>query len=31
VVDVEFDEGVPPIYQALRIKDEGRDGGPRST
>jgi F-type H+-transporting ATPase subunit beta len=27
VVDVEFEQGVPPIYQALRIQDEGRDGG----
>ena len=23
VVDVEFDEGVPPIYQAVRIVDDG--------
>jgi len=27
VVDVEFDEGVPPIYQALHIKEEATDGG----
>jgi F-type H+/Na+-transporting ATPase subunit beta len=27
VVDVEFDQGVPPIYQALRIQDEGGEGG----
>ena len=23
VVDVEFDQGVPAIYQALRIQDDG--------
>jgi F-type H+-transporting ATPase subunit beta len=28
VVDVEFDQGgVPPIYQALRIQDDGGEGG----
>jgi F-type H+-transporting ATPase subunit beta len=27
VVDVEFDGGVPPIYQALHIKEEATDGG----
>jgi F-type H+-transporting ATPase subunit beta len=27
VVDVEFDSGIPPIYQALRIQDEGGSGG----
>jgi F-type H+-transporting ATPase subunit beta len=27
VVDVEFDAGVPAIYNAVRIEDEGRDGG----
>jgi F-type H+/Na+-transporting ATPase subunit beta len=27
VVDVEFDEGVPPIYQAVRIVDDGASGG----
>ena len=27
VVDVEFGQGVPPIYSALRIEDPGRDGG----
>jgi F-type H+-transporting ATPase subunit beta len=27
VVDVEFPQGVPPIYSALRIEDPGRDGG----
>jgi F-type H+-transporting ATPase subunit beta len=27
VVDVEFDGGVPPIYQALRIQDDGAGGG----
>jgi F-type H+-transporting ATPase subunit beta len=26
VVDVEFDGGVPPIYQALHIKEEATDG-----
>jgi F-type H+-transporting ATPase subunit beta len=27
VVDVEFDQGVPPIYNAVRIQDEGGEGG----
>jgi F-type H+-transporting ATPase subunit beta len=27
VVDVEFEQGVPPIYNAVRIEDKGRDGG----
>jgi len=27
VVDVEFEKDVPPIYQALRVKDDGGDGG----
>jgi F-type H+-transporting ATPase subunit beta len=27
VIDVEFDAGVPPIYQAVRIVDEGGKGG----
>ena len=27
VVDVEFDGAVPPIYQALRIQDDGGGGG----
>jgi F-type H+/Na+-transporting ATPase subunit beta len=27
VVDVEFAEGVPPIYQAVRIVDDGASGG----
>jgi len=27
VVDVEFDQGVPPIYQAVRILDDGGSGG----
>jgi F-type H+-transporting ATPase subunit beta len=27
VVDVEFAQGVPPIYNAVRIKDEGGEGG----
>ncbi len=27
VVDVEFEETIPPIYQALHIKDDGGDGG----
>src|SRR5512141_3023774 len=27
VVDVEFDSHVPPIYQALHIKDPGEPGG----
>ena len=27
VVDVEFEKDVPPIYQALHIKDDGGDGG----
>src|SRR5205809_2583961 len=27
VVDVEFDGAVPPIYQALRIQDDGKGGG----
>jgi F-type H+-transporting ATPase subunit beta len=27
VVDVEFDQGVPPIYQAVRIVDDGKQGG----
>jgi F-type H+-transporting ATPase subunit beta len=27
VVDVEFEAGVPAIYNAVRIEDEGRDGG----
>jgi len=27
VVDVEFDQGVPPIYQAVRIVDDGSQGG----
>ncbi len=27
VVDVEFEKDVPPIYQALHIKDDGADGG----
>jgi F-type H+-transporting ATPase subunit beta len=27
VVDVEFDGAVPPIYQALHIKEEATDGG----
>ena len=27
VVDVEFDRDIPPIYQALHIKDAGDDGG----
>jgi F-type H+-transporting ATPase subunit beta len=27
VVDVEFAEGVPPIYQAVRIQDDGSKGG----
>ena len=27
VVDVEFDQGVPPIYQALRIQDDGSGSG----
>src|SRR5574340_1546289 len=29
VVDVEFERQVPPIYQALRIQDDGGDGGQR--
>jgi F-type H+/Na+-transporting ATPase subunit beta len=27
VVDVEFERGVPPIYSALRIEDDGSGGG----
>src|SRR5437867_1817057 len=27
VVDIEFEAGVPPIYQAVRILDEGESGG----
>src|SRR5690242_20488001 len=27
VVDVEFDRGVPPIYTAVRIHDDGSSGG----
>jgi F-type H+-transporting ATPase subunit beta len=27
VVDVEFEGGVPPIYQAVRIQDPGEEGG----
>ena len=27
VVDVEFEKDVPPIYQALHVKDDGGDGG----
>src|SRR2546422_7216675 len=27
VVDVEFDKSVPPIYQAVRIQDDGKGGG----
>jgi F-type H+-transporting ATPase subunit beta len=27
VVDVEFDTGVPPIYNAVRIHDDGGQGG----
>src|SRR5438445_13305206 len=27
VVDVEFDKGVPPIYNAVRIQDDGQGGG----
>src|SRR5688500_20353962 len=27
VVDVEFAQGVPPIYQAVRILDDGGGGG----
>ena len=27
VVDVEFEETIPPIYQALHIKEDGGDGG----
>jgi F-type H+/Na+-transporting ATPase subunit beta len=27
VVDLEFDKGVPPIYQAVRIHDDGSAGG----
>ncbi len=27
VVDIEFPQGVPAIYNAVRIVDEGRDGG----
>src|SRR5271169_2845539 len=27
VVDIEFDKGVPSIYNAVRIKDDGSDGG----
>src|SRR5687767_4250047 len=27
VVDVEFDTGVPPIYNAVRILDDGGQGG----
>jgi F-type H+-transporting ATPase subunit beta len=27
VVDVEFDEGVPPIYNAIHIKDDGKAAG----
>src|SRR5262245_1863275 len=27
VVDVEFEKGVPPIYNALRIQDDGAGGG----
>ena len=27
VVDVEFDRGVPPIYQALLIQDDGKESG----
>jgi len=27
VVDVEFDRKVPPIYQALHIRDDGKEGG----
>jgi F-type H+-transporting ATPase subunit beta len=27
VVDVEFDRGVPPIYNAVRISDDGSGGG----
>jgi F-type H+-transporting ATPase subunit beta len=27
VVDVEFDHGVPPIYQALLIQDDGKQSG----
>jgi F-type H+/Na+-transporting ATPase subunit beta len=29
VVDVEFERDIPPIYQALRIQDEGGGGGAR--
>jgi F-type H+/Na+-transporting ATPase subunit beta len=27
VVDVEFDKGVPAIYSAVRVQDDGADGG----
>ncbi len=27
VVDVEFEKGVPPIYNAVRIQDDGKGGG----
>ena len=27
VVDVEFEKGVPPIYNAVRITSEGEEGG----
>jgi F-type H+-transporting ATPase subunit beta len=27
VVDVEFEQGVPPIYNAVRIQDDGSSGG----
>jgi F-type H+/Na+-transporting ATPase subunit beta len=27
VLDIEFDEGVPPIYNAVRIQDDGSGGG----
>jgi F-type H+-transporting ATPase subunit beta len=27
VVDIEFDQGVPPIYNAVRISDDGSAGG----
>jgi len=27
VVDIEFDKGVPPIYNAVRISDDGSGGG----
>jgi F-type H+-transporting ATPase subunit beta len=27
VLDIEFDEGVPPIYNAVRVQDDGSGGG----